>query len=90
MHYSLPNGDMLSIAVIHNRTEVAVLRRGDFVPVGTWYYKTKPIDWDYGDDRKVLTIGGSAEQLSHVVSIAVRWAQDDVNSTAARAWDQAL
>ena len=86
LHFSLPNGDTLSVASLNGRYEVAILRGaspgGDFVPVTEWLHA--------GYDGDVYPIDNSAHTVASIFGAALRWAEGEKKRTIALALDQAL
>ncbi len=86
IHFTLPNGNIFSVARINNRHEVAVLDEGNFVPLVEWYGKNSL----WSDDEVVLRINAQASTLRDILGTAVAWGDRDKRRLMAEALDQAL
>lgn len=86
IHFTLPNGNIFSVARINNRHEVAVLDEGNFVPLVEWYGKNSL----WSDDEVILRITAQASALWDVLGTAVAWSDRDKRRLMAEALDQAL
>lgn len=67
IHFTLPNGNIFSIASLDKSPEVAVMNDDGFIPVSEWTGQ------DYDND--VLRVDLSATTLWHHLGTAIAWAE---------------